>query len=355
MFNPKYLSKYEQIKVKGLHGYVLPHAGTKYIGKIISHTLRFIPTKKFNKVIIFYLPSQIEPNVSYRKKKYYHEYLVPWKCFDYFFKGKGITYTGINIKESVNTPSPIYDKQTIYIISADFSHHKLFHDAINLENKAAKSIMFRDYSDTSYNKVVDDLRTFKYVNTIIPKNLSFQWIGRSRSEGLKGVGYLSFLIREPPNPLKKIPNGIFVTVYDSGMVSHECLGEWFTRDYKWNKTIENNLINKVIYLGKTTSRLTGGNKKNSSLKYYTITYLYKKNTKGMIRGWHGIKKKAFYLPDVFLENTHSNGKWFTNEDILWKNGPFKLNDTFKKLEQKSNSINFNNYTLYESNVVHNII
>ena len=261
MFNPKYLSKYEQIKVKGLHGYVLPHAGTKYIGKIISHTLRFIPTKKFNKVIIFYLPSQIEPNVSYRKKKYYHEYLVPWKCFDYFFKGKGITYTGINIKESVNTPSPIYDKQTIYIISADFSHHKLFHDAINLENKAAKSMMFRDYSDTSYNKVVDDLRTFKYVNTIIPKNLSFQWIGRSRSEGLKGVGYLSFLIREPPNPLKKIPNGIFVTVYDSGMVSHECLGEWFTRDYKWNKTIENNLINKVIHLGKTTSRLTGGNKK----------------------------------------------------------------------------------------------
>tara|TARA_B100000575_G_C23056968_1_gene608479 strand:+ start:93 stop:1160 length:1068 start_codon:yes stop_codon:yes gene_type:complete len=355
MFNPKYLSKYEQIKVKGLHGYVLPHAGTKYIGKIISHTLRFIPTKKFNKVIIFYLPSQIEPNVSYRKKKYYHEYLVPWKCFDYFFKGKGITYTGINIKESVNTPSPIYDKQTIYIISADFSHHKLFHDAINLENKAAKSMMFRDYSDTSYNKVVDDLRTFKYVNTIIPKNLSFQWIGRSRSEGLKGVGYLSFLIREPPNPLKKIPNGIFVTVYDSGMVSHECLGEWFTRDYKWNKTIENNLINKVIHLGKTTSRLTGGNKKNSSLKYYTITYLYKKNTKGMIRGWHGIKKGAFYLPDVFLENTHSNGKWFTNEDILWKNGPFKLNDTFKKLEQKSNSINFNNYTLYESNVVHNII
>ena len=34
-------------------------------------------------------------------------------------------------------------------------------------------MMFRDYSDTSYNQVVDDLRTFKYVNNIIPKDLSF--------------------------------------------------------------------------------------------------------------------------------------------------------------------------------------
>ena len=354
MFNPKYLSKYEQIKVKGLHGYVLPHAGTKYIGKIISHTLRFCPTKQFNKVIIFYLPSHNEPNVSYRKKKYYHEYLVPWKCFDYFFKDKDITYTGVNVKESSNT-SFNYDKKTIYIISADFSHHKLFHDAIHLENKAAKSVMFRDYSDTGYNQVIDDLRTFKYVNNIIPDNLSFQWIGRSRSEGLKGVGYLSFLIRDPPLPSKKQPNGIFVTVYDSGMVSHECLGEWFTKKAPWNKVTENKLINRVINLGKTTSRLTGGTKINSDLKHYTITYLYKKNTKGMIRGWHGIKKGAFYLSDVFLENTHSNGQWFTKNDILWNNGPFKLNDTFKKLEQKANSRKFNSYTLYESNVKHNII
>ena len=281
MFNPKYLNKYEQIKIRGLHGYVLPHAGTKYIGKIISHTLRFRPTKQFNKVIIFYLPSQKEPNVSYRNKKYYHEYLVPWKCFDYFFKDKKIKYTGINIKENTNL-SPKYDKQTIYIISADFSHHKLFHEAIDLENKAAKSMMFRDYSDTHYNQVVDDIRTFKYVNNIIPNNLSFQWIGRSRSEGLKGVGYLSFLIREPPKPLKKLPNGIFVTVYDSGMVSHECLGEWFTKKSQWNKSTENKLIKKVINLGRTTSRLTGGTKINSNLKYYTITYLYKKNTKEML-------------------------------------------------------------------------
>ena len=70
-----------------------------------------------------------------------------------------IKYTGINIKENTNL-SPKYDRQTIYIISADFSHHKLFHEAIDLENKAAKSMMFRDYSDTHYNQVVDDIRSF---------------------------------------------------------------------------------------------------------------------------------------------------------------------------------------------------
>ena len=38
-----------------------------------------------------------------------------------YFKDKKIKYTGINIKENTNL-LPKYDKQTIYIISADFSH-----------------------------------------------------------------------------------------------------------------------------------------------------------------------------------------------------------------------------------------
>ena len=31
--------------ISNLHGYVLPHAGTKYTGKILSETLRFRPKK----------------------------------------------------------------------------------------------------------------------------------------------------------------------------------------------------------------------------------------------------------------------------------------------------------------------
>ena len=87
---------------------------------------------------------------------------------------------------------------------------------------------------------------------------------------------------------------------------------------------------------------------------YSVTYLYKENTKKFIRGWHGIKKDAFYLPDVFLENTFNNGKWITSNDTHWpKNNIFKLNQTFKKLSLKANKTAkkySHRYTLYSTKV-----
>ena len=41
----KDLKKCATIIVDDLHGYVLPHAGTKHTGDILSHTLRFKPKK----------------------------------------------------------------------------------------------------------------------------------------------------------------------------------------------------------------------------------------------------------------------------------------------------------------------
>ena len=46
---------FKPIKVYNLHGLVLPHAGTKYSGKILSHTLRYRPKKKFDNIVIFSL------------------------------------------------------------------------------------------------------------------------------------------------------------------------------------------------------------------------------------------------------------------------------------------------------------
>ena len=346
-FNSHHLYNHESIYLNDLHGYVLPHAGTEYSGNIISHTLRFKPTKHFNKAMIIFLPSHDKPNAMYNGKKYYHEYLVPWKSFDYFFKHKKIEYIPVNILE--DPPMQNYDKNCIYIVSADFSHFLPFQKAIELENKAAKSMMFRELRNTSYNKIVDHKLSFKYLYDIIPESHFLHWIGRTRSPGLKGVGYLSFLIREPKF---KIPNGIFVTVYDKNMNAKECLGEWFRNGNKWSQRIENNLINKVIDLGKE-GRLTGGKKLHLPLTHYTVTHLYKKQTKDMIRGWHGILKNAFYLSDVFLENTHSNGKWIDSLDQGWKKGKFQLTDTFNKLNEKS-GINekSKNYDLYESKVYH---
>ena len=67
-----------------------------------------------------------------------------------------------------------------------------------------------------------------------PDNFVLQWVGRTRSPGHKGVGYLSYLIRD--NKFED-PSGIFVTVYDKNMNSKECLGEWFDKK-KWTKHIE---------------------------------------------------------------------------------------------------------------------
>ena len=63
-FDKKDLTIKPTISIDDLHGYVLPHAGTKYSGEIISHTLRFRPTKKINKVIILYDPASETPDID---------------------------------------------------------------------------------------------------------------------------------------------------------------------------------------------------------------------------------------------------------------------------------------------------
>ena len=172
------------------------------------------------------------------------------------------------------------------------------------------------------------------------------------------VGYLSFLIRDSPTPTIHPPDGIFVTMYDKKMHHRECTGKWFDKQTPWTIQDENTLIDETAVNAKTTSRLTGGQYLNVTVDKYTITYLYKKRTKKMIRGWHGIKKDAFYLPSVFLENTFEDGSWITSDDALWKpNKHFKLSHTFKKLQEKAGNINktrkyFKQYQLYDSHVSH---
>jgi len=341
-FDVKHLEIKNIIKINDLHGYVLPHAGTSFTGNIISHTLRFRPITPIKKVIILYYPASTTPDID---NTYFHEYYVPWKSIDTIFNDKQITYEGYNIANSkhikiiknLNLTSDTISN-TIIVVSADFSHFLSFQKAINLENKAAHALMFKE---ELYENVVDDMKTFKVLYDTIPNHWILQWIGRDRSIGQKAVGYLSFLLREmtyPKNDIKK-PDGMFVTAFSNNMVTRECLGEWFDNKklkQKWNQTIENNLINKVIKLGETTSRLTNGSNLEKPLVHYTITYLYKDTKHSFIRGWHGTLHNAFYLPDVFLENTFNNGTWINNNHTTWQKGSvFKLNDTIKQLNLKA--------------------
>ena len=372
-FNKTDLQHHSIITVNDLYGYVLPHAGTTHTGHIISHTLRFRPTKKIKKIIILYYPSSITPTITINEpnneltESYFHEYYVPWKSINHIFNDTTIEYIGININTLINKlngkenfiklKNKLNLEHTLLVVSADFSHFLPFDEAIELENKAAHSLMFRNLKSSPSIDIVDDVKTFTLLYKLLPKKCNLQWVGRSRSSGGRGVGYLSFLIREKAilKPIMSIiatktnlPDGMFVTAYDSTMTTRECLGQWFNNNYKnksWNTFSEYTLVEKVIRLAKTTSRLTGGKNINIPVLYYTITYLYKDTQNEFIRGWHGILYNAFYLSDVFLENTFNNGTWITNKDTMWQKGThFDLTETFQKLNSKA-GISFINHTI----------
>lgn len=344
-FSTSDMKKFQSIEIEDLHGYVLPHASTKYTGNILSHTLRFKPKKTFNKVIILYLPSSPDPNVG----NDYHEHHVVYNSIKYFidnvWKIDNVTYEKYNIldKESIN-----YTDNSIVIVSADFSHFLDLHTAIDLENKAAHAIMHRELDkNTEYIEVIDHVDTFRKLYERIPKDYILQWIGRTRSDGEKGVGYLSFLIRNTADPYNIKPDGLFITAYDEKMQQRECLGQW-----KWSELIEDELRDRVIRLAGETSRLTGGQDLDVPITNYTVTYLYEDNNNKFIRGFHGTKLDAFYLPDVYLENTFDNGTWIDISHKEWQFGDFIMDETRNKLSQKAGRDSDEEIILYTSKEKH---
>jgi hypothetical protein len=339
-FNAKDIIIQDNINVPDLHGYVLPHAGTEFTCGIISHTLRFRPTKNFNKVIILYYPASAKPDID---GTYYHEYYVPWKSLETVFGTKGIHYEGYNCRDNKNSPLSSSSASDLIVVSADFSHFLPFNEAIELENKAAHALMFRRMNDNNaYANAVDDVASFQVLYDSIPSNWLLQWVGRTRSSGSKAVGYLSFLLREKPKRIESASaDGIFVTAFSKKMTTRECLGEWFDKTKKWSPMVEQRLIDKVVNLSKTTSRLTGGTELDVPVTNYTVTYLFKeKKDTAFIRGWHGLLYNAFYLPEVFLENTFENGQWIQPTALEWPpistaRTAFDLSETLHQLTIKA--------------------
>lgn len=353
-FDKQYIQKHKTIKINDLYGYVLPHASVKYCGEIISHTLRFLPKRKIKNIILIYYPTgDIDIN-----GKYYHEFYVPYMSLKMFFPN--VKFINFNLKEkdslefkkNLKKINNLSIKNTLYVVSADFSHRLTLQEAIEKENCSAKALSFRNLDENlECLKIVDDVISFEFLFQILPKNFYLDWIGRTRSDGERGIGYLTFLIKKKKNKYKK-PDAFFVTVYDVKMNARECQGNL----NEWNEKLESELIEKVKYLSETTSRLTGGVNKDIPTKFYTITYMYKEpRNRKFIRGYHTIKKDAVYLSEVFLENTYENGKWIKSTDIEWNhnNNNFKLNNTFNKLSLKSGKFNNKktkkrNYTLYRN-------
>jgi hypothetical protein len=333
------------IELADLNGYVLPHAGTTYTGHIIAHTMRFKPTKQFSKVYILFYPAN--PNETHETA---HEYEVPYKsCLTIFKKiwkinTSSIEFIPYNIGTSMLSRLTLDEYQnSLVIVSADFSHFLDLQTAYKTENCAANAIMHNATPLPKCTEVVDHRDTFMRLYSFLPSTVQplLQWIGRTRSPGIKGVGYLSFLLRKKHLVnSSKLPDGMFVSCYDENMTARECLGKWFDNGNtkKWTKTEEKSLIIDVVRKGHFTSRLTGGKSRNNvPIKYCTVTYLYRDLvSQQFIRGWHGLLASAFYLPDVFLEYTYDNGKWIKEEDKEWpQDYNFRLDETLSKLDNKA--------------------
>uniref|UniRef100_A0A6C0I1D0 Uncharacterized protein n=1 Tax=viral metagenome TaxID=1070528 RepID=A0A6C0I1D0_9ZZZZ len=335
------------ITVDKLHGYVLPHAGTRFTGPIISHTLRFKPIIKYKKAIIFYYPASkyedIEIEDSSGKNYYYHEYYVPWQSCLYLL-GRDIEYIPFNAR--LNKIPPIeFSPEVLIIVSSDFSHFYPFHTGFQLENKAAHALMHK-FLQLPCAKIIDDYRTYEILFDYIPENYYLKWLGHDRSD-TNGVGYMSFLLL---SRVERKFDGLFVTVYDEQMDAHECLGSWNTN------INEEDFIKHTLKSATETSRLTQGEKIGIPIKFITITYLHKELDKSIsfIRGWHSIYAYgAFYLSDVLLEHSYPNGNWIKHSDTEWRqtDKTFSLSDTFNSLKKKSNQFNaLCNLQLYYSEI-----
>ena len=417
----------EPIVVDDVCGYVLPHAGTEYTGDIIQHTLRFQPRnlESIRRVYIYYYPANTRPDVtinvnnqtgslddsddndhrvilsSIHKNKCHHELYVPFRSILHYFRYwrmniEKIQFIPVNVramaagggsgsktmrrgKHTTESRKRVikYTNDYFFIISADFSHHKPFQYAIPAENKAAHAIVTGSLNsrngsitshDASYLNEIDDVHTFRAFMRQ-HSNLSFQWIGRTRSPGKSAVGYLSFLIRPVFQPTTtNVPiDGIFVTCYDAEMNARECLGEWFSGgvpstagggsagaySVSWSRGFEDDFIRKVKGKAQTESRLTGGKGTNLPITRCVITYLFKDRYQNLstnhsfIRGWHSIQTDAIYLPDVLLENAMEDGSWITPRDSEWniatatnhsnnsRNNRFQLTETLQKLDEKA--------------------
>lgn len=353
---------YKIIPLHDLHGYVLPHASTQYTGRIIAHTMRFKPTKQFSQVYILFYPANPSDNA-----KTAHEYEVPYKSCLAVFKNiwgidtRSIKFIPYNIAdESLTQLTPSEYKKSLVIVSADFSHFLDLQTAYKVENCAANTLIHNASPPPKCIDVVDHRASFERLYSFLP-NSEFvhvrpvlQWVGRTRSPGVKGVGYLSFLLRDEHivgsgGNSAILPDGIFVTCYDENMSARECLGKWFdTRtisgsrtNMKWTQRGEDELIADVVQKGREISRLTSGriSDKNVPIRYCTITYLYrdtKTRPEEIIRGWHGLLASAFYLPEVFLEHTFDNGEWIDESDTTWpQDYNFKLDETLDSLDKKA--------------------
>ncbi len=256
-------------------------------------------------------------------KPTFHELAVPLMCLRLIFGP--VRVVGVDCRFKHSSP-PSTDSRTLLVVSADFVHHLPQHQAVEMENKAAVALSMRLFGGSSG---IDDPRSFRELFRWTDGAL--QWVGRDRSPGENGVGYMSFLLR---NVQKSPPtcDWAFVTAFDADFRSRECLGQRSPT----GRSLQD-LIAKVTQNARDSSRLTSGRYLDVPLVGYSVTWLFREAPNvSFIRGWHAVECQALFLPVVLLEHTYPNGTWIDDKDTAWPDPTiFNLFETLNELEKKA--------------------
>ncbi len=157
----EFLSKESPIKVKEVHGIIVPHAGYSYSGEIAGKTFSFLKNKKIKKAIIFG-PSHYQtfngisalekfetplgkvniPKNSFNKLPHEHsiENQIP------FLQKLGveeilpIAVGQINMKMAEDLARKFLEEDAIFIFSTDLSHALEYSEAIKKDSKTIDTI-----------------------------------------------------------------------------------------------------------------------------------------------------------------------------------------------------------------------
>ena len=339
-FRAAHLKPHARIVVDDMVGLCLPHAGTLHCGSVLSHALRFAPSRPPARFVLLYVPAQSVPDADAEAPAWvpaehrHHEVVVPLRAVLHLWPelaeaGKARWHFH-DASSTKRAPSP---RGAFVVVSCDGSHHMSFVEARRLEDAAAAAVGHGSFEAVD-RRALDALAAFR-IGT--PNGHSWQWVGRSRSRGERGVGYLAFLLRRLPRTFQRV-RGVFVTAYGPDFHTRECLGEFG----------EVTAATVTALAQRVRRRASGAHPRlapsrgalPSARVRLTVALLTPSRRGVFVRGWHAIRAcGATFLSVVFLEHTDESGAWIGARAASWppraQGVPFDLAPTFQRLRNKS--------------------
>lgn len=347
-FDPAHLSRKPRIPTEGMCGISIPHAGTAHCGGCLSHALRFVPTKMPARLVLVYEPASATPDalderpseVRVPAKHAYHELIVPLRAILWLWP-ETIAAKWLFVNARTQT---VRGRPSFMIVSCDWSHGLPLQQAVYLENRAVKSLLFGNLHSDAARTAIDSPRAFQQT----PKGTHWEWIGRGFSKGTRPVGYMSLLLRKR-RPIQRA-YGYFVTAYDDAYRARECLGEIGNPS---TAALEA-LVERVVRLASRAAPRLDHSLGAAPVRHLLVTELHHTHPgERFVRGLHSASAcGATYISNVFLEHVMQNGVWVGPTQTRWTGGrgPWSFRPTLRRLAKKGGR-RCEYPTLYRSRVV----